>query len=354
MSNCIYGIYDKEDNLFYIGSTIDLNRRKGEHISCAFNNNKGSYNSQLYIHIRKMGVNNIQFRIIEDNCKYLLQRENEIINKYMKSNVLLNKLKNYSIKECIIYSIKNIENVPIYIGRTINIKQRIRRHRSDTNKRVNDLYKYFFDYGFDNLKFEIIERLPEDENDRIEEIEKEYIRNNRETIMNKVKYLTEEELNEHKKIKNKKYVNKNRQKLNEQSRKRYEENKEEILRKQKEVYEENKEEIQKHRREDRKNNPEKYKLLDKKWKNKNPVKVYMWKKVWFNNNKVRVNKQNRRKRGKIINNEWIENTDYSHYLKTIFEIGYIENYLLEQKVLFNWNFNTNYGVVFKRLFGKNY
>lgn len=62
----------------------------------------------------------------------------------------------------VIYKITNLVNGKLYIGQTINYKERIRQHkqipfRENSKERHKPLYKAMIKYGLDNFKFEIID-----------------------------------------------------------------------------------------------------------------------------------------------------------------------------------------------------
>lgn len=62
---------------------------------------------------------------------------------------------------CGIYKITNKENHKIYIGQSVNIEARWRRHKSiPTYLQDKPLYRAFNKYGIDNFTFEIIELCP--------------------------------------------------------------------------------------------------------------------------------------------------------------------------------------------------
>jgi len=81
------------DEIVYIGSTIDYKRRMRHHKSRCKNENDKEYNKPLYIYIREQGgFNNFIFDIIDevecDNKNEALAIENKYINEYKpKSNV---------------------------------------------------------------------------------------------------------------------------------------------------------------------------------------------------------------------------------------------------------------------------
>lgn len=73
---------------------------------------------------------------------------------------------------CGIYKITNIKNNKIYIGQSVNIESRWKKHRtgpfSKNNSQYNSsLYRAIRKYGISNFKFEIIEECPKENlNDR--------------------------------------------------------------------------------------------------------------------------------------------------------------------------------------------
>ena len=73
---CIYLL--SNGSLKYIGSTKDLKRRIGKHISDCYNSNIPKYNSKVYQQIRTNGGwNDFNFTIVEyiDNPETLIERE---------------------------------------------------------------------------------------------------------------------------------------------------------------------------------------------------------------------------------------------------------------------------------------
>ena len=79
----IYKITNKVNNKAYIGQSIDIHQRWNKHKSNSFNENSESYNSTIGYAIRKYGVTNFAFEIIEKCCVELLdEREIHWISYY--------------------------------------------------------------------------------------------------------------------------------------------------------------------------------------------------------------------------------------------------------------------------------
>ena len=70
MLHYIYGFYDLTSDKFeYIGQTINPKIRYSNHIRCAYDENDKAYDYPLYRRIRKYGLDNFRFIIIEENIK---------------------------------------------------------------------------------------------------------------------------------------------------------------------------------------------------------------------------------------------------------------------------------------------
>lgn len=97
---CIYKIYQPDNiELIYIGSTVNFNRRKSQHIKNTTNKVSKKYNCPLYKYIRGCGgFDKFKMEIVEKYpCKTKiegLQREQELIDLY---GAKLNSIK--SIKK---------------------------------------------------------------------------------------------------------------------------------------------------------------------------------------------------------------------------------------------------------------
>lgn len=67
--NCIYQYINKINGHMYIGLTKDPKRRFNDHLQAAKNPNNKDYNLPLHRAIRKYGIQNFDFNILEDNLK---------------------------------------------------------------------------------------------------------------------------------------------------------------------------------------------------------------------------------------------------------------------------------------------
>ncbi len=65
----IYKIENKINHHIYIGQSVDIKKRWREHRSGAFNKNSVDYDMVIYRAIRKYGLNNFEFSIIEECSK---------------------------------------------------------------------------------------------------------------------------------------------------------------------------------------------------------------------------------------------------------------------------------------------
>ena len=73
----IYKITNKINGKCYIGQAQDIYKRWNDHRSCAFNKNHSNHNAVLYRAIRKYGLDNFKFEIIEE-CSLDKLNEREI------------------------------------------------------------------------------------------------------------------------------------------------------------------------------------------------------------------------------------------------------------------------------------
>lgn len=83
----IYKVTNKINNKCYIGQSVDIKSRFQQHESQAYNKKRNSYNFTLYRAIRKYGIKNFSFEIIEECPKEILnEREQYWINYYDSYN----------------------------------------------------------------------------------------------------------------------------------------------------------------------------------------------------------------------------------------------------------------------------
>ena len=85
ISNCIYKIENYLNGHIYIGMTNNFKRRIKEHINTSFNSNSKDFNSPIHKAIRKYGIENFNYEIIEDNIsnrELMKERERFWIKHY--------------------------------------------------------------------------------------------------------------------------------------------------------------------------------------------------------------------------------------------------------------------------------
>ena len=83
----IYKIQNKVNNKIYIGQSICIEKRWKEHQNNAFNINTHTYNYPLYRAIRKYGLENFQFTVIEEtSIENLTEEEQYWIDYYNTLN----------------------------------------------------------------------------------------------------------------------------------------------------------------------------------------------------------------------------------------------------------------------------
>lgn len=81
----IYKITNKINNKVYIGQSIHLEIRWSQHKTAAFNQNVHTYNYPLYRAIRKYGIKNFDFQIIEECSPEILTEEEQYFIDYYNS-----------------------------------------------------------------------------------------------------------------------------------------------------------------------------------------------------------------------------------------------------------------------------
>lgn len=62
----IYKFQNKINNKVYIGQSVNIKQRKYQHFSSAYNEKANDYNSQFHQALRKYGVENFSFEILEE------------------------------------------------------------------------------------------------------------------------------------------------------------------------------------------------------------------------------------------------------------------------------------------------
>ena len=118
MISGIYKITNKVNGKVYIGQSVDIERRWKEHRQRPFNSNSQQYNSPLYRAIRKHGLDNFIFQVIEEGLPselndkeiYWINYYNSYLNGYnltlggdtgehnaKLTQEQINKIKNYLI-----------------------------------------------------------------------------------------------------------------------------------------------------------------------------------------------------------------------------------------------------------------
>lgn len=92
----IYKITNQVNGKVYIGQSVNIEKRWKEHRSRAFNSADADYNKYLYRAIRKYGIENFSFEVIEQcNQIQLNEKEKEYIAKYNSTN------RNYGYNICL-------------------------------------------------------------------------------------------------------------------------------------------------------------------------------------------------------------------------------------------------------------
>ena len=83
----IYKITNIINQKIYIGQSIDIEKRWGEHKRNAFNPKTHTYNYPLYKAIRKYGLANFQFEVLEEtDIEHLTEEEQYFIDLYKTLN----------------------------------------------------------------------------------------------------------------------------------------------------------------------------------------------------------------------------------------------------------------------------
>lgn len=79
----IYRIYNKINNKSYIGQSVNIEKRIKTHFWAAFKDNLPSYNFHIYQAIRKYGIDNFDYEILETISTPDIQKLNELEIKYI-------------------------------------------------------------------------------------------------------------------------------------------------------------------------------------------------------------------------------------------------------------------------------
>jgi len=165
----------------------------------------------------------------------------------------------------IIYLIKHkTDNTKkVYVGSTINLKKRIRRHRQDCNNEKNKEYNYkLYQYirengGFYMYEIIILECYVCNFKYELYDREDDYIKIYDNNLNQLRAYLTRREYKKKISEKSKKYYDENKDIINEKRKKYRDENKDKINGQRKEKYNENKKNIIEQNKKYRENNREK-------------------------------------------------------------------------------------------------
>lgn len=93
----IYKITNKINNKIYIGQSIDIERRWRAHKTEPFNINSDNYNTVFYKAIRKYGIDNFTFEVIEECSKDKLNEREEYWINYYNSYVNAEESNGYNM-----------------------------------------------------------------------------------------------------------------------------------------------------------------------------------------------------------------------------------------------------------------
>jgi len=175
MNGIIYKIYHKDnEDLFYIGSTTDLDRRKREHKYNCANRNSRHHNSKLYQIIRENGSwECFQFDIIEQVCcetqEDLFKKEDEYITT-LKPNM--------NSQKAFVAETREEYKKQYYVDNKEKIVERSNKRYCDNIEQIKEYQKQYY---IDN-KEKIIEngkKYYSDNREKCKEYSKEYNKNYR-------------------------------------------------------------------------------------------------------------------------------------------------------------------------------
>ena len=166
----IYGIKNKiNGELIYIGSSVNIDVRINQHL----NNVKNEVNQEIYNKIIDIGINNIEFIVLQDNIKCNSTSElRKIEQKYITENNIKSlynsvnsscDINNYNYYNySYIYKIINkIDDRILYVGSTcLDISKRISCHEEKIrNNGKSKLYRKIKQIGANNIEFQVIEEF---------------------------------------------------------------------------------------------------------------------------------------------------------------------------------------------------
>ena len=101
----VYKITNLTNNKSYIGSSIRVEKRWREHISCSQRINDEKYNYPLYRAFRKYGVENFSFEVLKDDFSSI-----EEMQEYEKEMILFYDSYNYGYNQTLNTNSNNIAN----------------------------------------------------------------------------------------------------------------------------------------------------------------------------------------------------------------------------------------------------
>lgn len=133
----IYKITNKMNGKIYIGQSVNIEHRWTQHRNRPFNPLSSQYDSYFYRSIRKYGLENFTFEVIEQCTKQELNQKEQYWIHYYNSNVsdvgynltdggatIVSKLKQQQVEE-IIYLLSNTELTQEEIAQKYNMSQRL-------------------------------------------------------------------------------------------------------------------------------------------------------------------------------------------------------------------------------------
>ena len=165
----IYGIKNKNNgDLIYVGSAVNINKRMEQHL----NSIKKNVDINIYNKINDIGIDNIEFIVLQDKIKCNSTSElRKIEQKYITENKidsLYNSINsscdindyNYYNYSFIYKIISKIDDKILYIGSTCNdINNRIKGHINGIKYKNSKLYEKIRKIGNDNIEFQVIEEF---------------------------------------------------------------------------------------------------------------------------------------------------------------------------------------------------